>query len=338
MIKIWQLLLISISLVLSQLAISATPEINNETSHVDEGWHLYEEEPPTPDTEPEQNVSTPRSSTGENSRMLTLPPAKWLRENMQSLIDNAQDNPTPENAAIMLFAQQAARQKAQALAFASKAATLKYPALVTGSYASYAANKASGRDLNRRIDEFVFNLGKTGHTLIYFYDPNCEICIATSKSLFLFAARYEWEIIPVNATGTDEIHPELEKFRSLLISGETAKKLASQLNITSVPTLAVGSGDDFIAILNQNQMGSGDFYGLGKDIIDTLWANKRITKAEYESFSGFNRFSGKDGIDFMEHGVGDIRNVGSPEKNKVLLEAKGFWGHLIENRKEGDGK
>jgi len=85
-----------------------------------------EKKEPKKEEPPKTVVSAPAPATPTGPAPLS---SAWIRENMQNYLDNAIDNPTPENISAYLLIQKYAMDKSFAYMDATEAATLGNPLL-----------------------------------------------------------------------------------------------------------------------------------------------------------------------------------------------------------------
>ena len=124
-------------------------------------------------------------------------------EDLKALLDDFRNkavmNPTHENVTEYYRVQDVVRRKALAFAAVSAEVMEKYPDLDVGGAYSNAipGNLAMVRTQNREIEDTIRS-ARDDFALLYFYQPNCEFCVAQDKILKFFMEKYGWQVRKIN--------------------------------------------------------------------------------------------------------------------------------------------
>lgn len=234
------------------------------------GWHFYETPPPPPERKPRVE-STPGGGEGKGPAPLS---AAWIRENLQSFMDRALDDPTPENVETYMLLQRLAMDKSQRFAEVTQQAVALNPILderrgMGGSSAERALSRTAADEARRTVLSRLS--GEIG--IWYFFRSDCPFCMRQDPSLLRLQNETGIQILPISTDG-----PPLASgaFPDYVVDGGQA----ASLGVQRTPTLVVShpsSGDltilfDGLAMLDE----------IEKRLIDVAFAKGWITREEFD--------------------------------------------------------
>lgn len=191
------------------LALSATTVSAGYYDRKAEGWFWYQQQPIELEEEPEEEkkpedpavivMSPPPASEPEGPPALS---AAWFRENLQTYIDKAIDEPTPENIEAYYLLQRVMMDKAQAFAENSQRVVQGDPLLDESIRRSLdpATSSIQERLSNQRREEALGRvLEKAG--VAFFFSSDCDLCSQQASILSNMSERYGLEVLPVAIDG-----------------------------------------------------------------------------------------------------------------------------------------
>lgn len=239
-------------------------------SDTDRGWHFYEAPPPKPVRKPE--VEQPAGGSGAAGPAPLS--AAWIRENLQTYMDRALDDPTPENVETYMLLQRLAMDKSQRFAEVTQQAVALNPVLderrgMGGSSAERMLSRTAADEARRVVLKGLSQ--KIG--IWYFFRSDCPFCMRQDPSLLRLTNETGIQILPISTDG-----PPLASgsFPEYVVDGGQA----AQLGIQKTPTLVVSHPDtgdlsilfDGLAMLDE----------IEKRLIDVAFAKNWITREQFD--------------------------------------------------------
>ncbi|MBT9136216.1 MAG: hypothetical protein DDT34_01290 [Firmicutes bacterium] len=234
------------------------------------GWHFYEAPPPPPQRKPEEE---PYPAEGAGSGPAPLSSA-WIRENLQTYMDRALDDPTPENVETYMLLQRLAMDKSQRFAEVTQQAVALNPVLderigMGGSSAERSLSRSAADEARRGV------LARLSQEIgiWYFFRSDCPFCMRQDPSLLRLTNETGIQILPISTDG-----PPLASgaFPEYVVDGGQA----AQLGVQRTPTLVVSHPEtgsltvlfDGLAMLDE----------IEKRLVDLAFAKGWITRSEFD--------------------------------------------------------
>jgi conjugal transfer pilus assembly protein TraF len=195
------------------------------------GWFWYEDPPPEPEKEADQQESVPPEKVdAKPARKVPSLDAYTIDElwtmhpdEFQGLLNDLQKKavqaPTEQNILEYLTMQDVARRKALAYTNAVQYVTQKHTGLFNINQVYPVAGPGVSARVQLQQDEIsgTIDRARDDHALIMFTSPGCPYCVKQGQILTYFAERYSWQIKTVD------------------ISRQA--QAAARFNITTTPTL-----------------------------------------------------------------------------------------------------
>lgn len=217
-----------------------------------DGWFWYnepeevieeteEEEPPTPTTV----ISPPAPPQGPAPLS-----SAWIRENMQSYLDAAIDNPTPENVSAFLYIQRFAMDKSFAFMDAQQQVTLGHPVFdeinrrPTATFANRKLDDAASSNNRDVISKISSSSG-----LFFFFDGS-EASMAQLGVLDMLARNHQFDIVKISVA---PIPDSLKEQGIRLDNGHGA-----QMGVTTVPAIVMVKADGVYDVISQAPVSLND--------------------------------------------------------------------------------
>lgn len=236
----------------------------------DRGWHFYEAPPPPPlrprPVEPVDEGGQPAGPTPLS--------AAWIRENLQSYMDRALDDPTPENVETYMLLQRLAMDKSQRFAEMTQQTVALNPVLderrgMGGSSAERALTRTAADEARRAVLAGLSQ--KIG--IWYFFRSDCPFCTRQDPSLLRLQNETGIQILPISTDGPPLVSGAFPQY---VVDGGQA----AQLGVQRTPTLVVShpdSGDltilfDGLAMLDE----------IEKRLVDVAFAKGWITREQFD--------------------------------------------------------
>ncbi len=240
-----------------------------------EGYFWYkdmfepEKEEPKKEEPPKTIVSAPAPATPTGPAPLS---SAWIRENMQNYLDNAIDNPTPENISAYLLIQKYAMDKSFAYMDATEAATLGNPLLdeinkrPSANFAKKELDRSATATRKDVIEKISSNAG-----LFVFMDGS-SASSAQANIIDMLKRNYAFDIITI-ATGP--LAPDNSSQNVRPDNGHV-----EQLQVTSFPAIVMLRSDGMYDHISQAPVSYSD---LQKRILVGAKRLGVITKEEFDS-------------------------------------------------------
>lgn len=177
-----------------------------------EGWFWYQQEPELIAEEqveeeekeepsvivmappPEQEVEEPKGPPALS--------AAWFRDNLQTYMDRAIDEPTPENIEAYFLLQRVMMDKAQSFADNSQRVVMGDPLLDESTRRSLdPATSAIQEQLSnkRRFETLDRVMSKAG--IAYFFSGDCDLCAQQASIISNLAERSGLQVLPISIDG-----------------------------------------------------------------------------------------------------------------------------------------
>jgi len=250
------LLSLLISLCFSSLSFASSP---NESwfNRKSEGYFWYEveleeidkekeEEPPAPDPQPPLSL---------DKKIPEGPPplsAAWLKKNIVIYLNDAIDDPTPENIAAFLYLQKHAIDKAERFMVATEQTSLGDALLDANTQSPLATNaqyKVRAQAENN-INPLVRYVGQNT-SAFFFFDRKNALSIEFAKVLKMLQRTTGIFILPIDMNGGSEAFAHFEK----TYPDSTHSK---QLGVQGLPAFALRNRDGQFDISTQNYSSLND--------------------------------------------------------------------------------
>lgn len=221
-----------------------------------QGWHFYDDPEPLPEKEEETPVPVSPSAPdtteeqSKNSVVISTPgpapmSAAWLKANMPKLLNNALDNPTPENLEAYFGAQRVMMDKAERFTLEAEKVVTGNPMLdesirrPLSTFGVHAIDQQAGSTKKEVLASIAEQAG-----IWYFFASYCPYCKAQSPVLKLFAETFGFSILPVSTDGGPDPAATFDDYN---MNVDQAQKL----NISTTPTILLyvpGKGTEVISI------------------------------------------------------------------------------------------
>lgn len=259
----------------------------------DEGWFFYNEEdeiePEKPKPKPKPKPAPVKQETAKapeekvdvpNVQQVYTGPAplsaKWLKANLPKYLNNAIDNPTPNNVSAYLYLQKLSMDKASKFAKVAHLMASIDPQLDESTRRSQitASTHAVGKRAKAKEDEMLTKLSqKIG--LFYFYKEDCIYCRITDLAVEIYQRKYGFDVLSISIDGSPPHKTEL--MANWVVDSGQAKKL----KIIQFPALFMvnpAQGEDGIVSISQGAFGFGS---LGERVLAIANMKGWITDKEY---------------------------------------------------------
>ena len=184
------------------------------------GWFWYEvlpepvkknqpeiqadQEKSKPDTKPPSDVQVeiePKTQTKPSAEPQPLSSA-WLKQNLEHYLNQAIDDPSPENVAAFYYLQRVMMDKAERFTNAARYVVMSDPQLdetVRRPVATYAANEANHQAsmvAERALKAIAAQAG-----ILFFFRSDCPYCHVQAPILAMLENAYGFKIYPVSLDG-----------------------------------------------------------------------------------------------------------------------------------------
>jgi len=237
-----------------------------------EGYFWYKdqfepEEEPVVEEKPKTVVSAPEKPAGPAPFS-----SAWIRENMQHYLDNAIDNPIPENISAYLLIQKYAMDKSFAYMDATEAATLGNPLLdeinkrPSANYAKEVLDQSATKNKKIVIDKISHSTG------IFVFMDGSPASTAQANIINMLERNYSFDVITV---AVEPLSPENNSNNI-----RENSKHVELLNITSFPAIVMLKGDGVYDHISQAPVSYTD---LQKRILVSAKRLGVISKEEFDS-------------------------------------------------------
>lgn len=259
----------------------------------DTGWFRYID--PAPEQEPEEEppppplVATP-TPPATPPPAPPQPPAKpeevkftsaWIRDNLPKYLDQALDNPTPENVRAYFALQRVALDKSQTFSDVASVANLGNPLIdevsrrPTATYGAKVLTQSSFFERKKLMKKLGQKVG-----LYYFYRSDCRFCAKQSPVLQSLESELGVTIIAISTDGGDVPNGKFKQ-PPKLNNGQ-----AEALGVTGTPAMYLVRPDSKkILPIAQGVLALDE---LVTRVIDVAHANQWVTEAEYEATRPIN--------------------------------------------------
>lgn len=225
----------------------------------EKGWFWYEKIPePVEDVQDDPAPPLPAPPPAEpKSSQLVFEPAPlstaWVRENIGKYLDNAIDNPTPENVRAYLYLQRLATDKSFQFMDAVEFATVGDPLLDEISrrgIATFATQKHDRHAGSQRSDLIQRIASEAG--LFYFYDESFA-SEAQSPLIAILDNTHNFTVMAISKDGQQPVSAQFDNIK--IDEGHSTK-----LGITNFPALVLMSTDGNYDVISQGPVSLSDAY------------------------------------------------------------------------------
>lgn len=181
----------------------------------DEGWFWYHDDIQLEEEEPEEIKEPPKESpviimkAPEPEETTPAEPegpsalsAAWFRDNLQTYMDRAIDNPTKENVEAYYLLQRVIMDKAQGFTDMAQKVVIGDPILDETNRRSLDPATAKLQETlsgKKRVELFNSILEKAG--LAFFFSSDCALCESQARILHFLSERTGLEILPISLDG-----------------------------------------------------------------------------------------------------------------------------------------
>ncbi len=213
-----------------------------------DGWFWYKSLPEPVEEEEEKEIeptaAPPPQEVAEESDPGPAPlSSAWIRANIQSYLDAALDDPSPENVSAYLYIQKYAMDKSFAFMDATEEATLGH------SDFDEINRRPTATFANRKLDDkatannqiIIEKISAT--TGIFFFMDGSEASMAQVQVLDMLERNYQFDTVKIAVT---DIPPSLNKYRIKRDNGH-----AGQMGVTSIPAIVLIRSDGVFDIISQ---------------------------------------------------------------------------------------
>lgn len=240
-----------------------------------EGYFWYKDKFEAEPEEPEkEEISKPVVTTPPPVEPAGPAPlsSKWIRENMQNYLDNAIDNPTPENITAYLMIQKYAMDKSFAYMDATESATLGNPLLdeINKRPSANFAKKELDRSANETRKTVLTKISQNAGLFVFL--DGSPASTAQSNIIDMLKRNYAFDIISI-AAGPLAPDNTAQNVRQ-------NKGHVKQLQVTSFPAIVMLRGDGVFDHISQAPVSYSD---LQKRILVGAKRLGVITKEEFDS-------------------------------------------------------
>jgi conjugal transfer pilus assembly protein TraF len=219
-----------------------------------EGWFWYKSQP-----ELEEEVEKPLTPPPplKQSQAIAPPPtgpaplsSAWIRENMQSYLDQAIDNPTPGNIAAFLYIQRYAMDKSSIFMDATQEVTLG------NSSFDESIRRPTATFANRKLDELATINNKSildkisaSAGMFLFLDPS-DASLAQDEVVTMLERNHSFSVIRI------AVAPLPQNFLNKDIKSDNGH--SAQMGITSFPAIALIRPDGVFDVVSQAPVSYSD--------------------------------------------------------------------------------
>ncbi len=169
------------------------------------GWHFKEVIPdPEPEPEPPPPAPAPAPAPPAQPASAPLKPmsSAWIKEKLPQYLDNAIDDPTPENISAYLYLQKYAMDASERFASAYQRVTLADPNLDgTVTHPTWNAGSAAYDDAAEKSKKSTLKALSQEYGLWFFFRSDCEACHIEVTALQSFANQYGFTVYPISIDG-----------------------------------------------------------------------------------------------------------------------------------------
>lgn len=249
-----QIITITIGLMIALPCLSQSAQEGRWLDGKSDGWFWYnepEEALEEPESEPPKPLAkAPPSATSTEPQGPAPLSSAWIRENMQSYLDAAIDNPTPENVAAFLYIQRYAMDKSFAFMDAQQQVTLGHPVFdeinrrPTATFANRKLDDAASSNNRDVISKISDNAG-----LFFFFDGS-ESSMAQMGVLDMLVRKNKFDIVKISVA---PIPDSLKKQGIRVDNGHGA-----QMGVTTVPAIALVRPDGVFDVISQAPVSLND--------------------------------------------------------------------------------
>lgn len=164
------------------------------------GWFWYQEPPPPPP--PEATPITPGKSDASAPSSPRPLSTAWLRANLDRLLDQAIDDPTPENVELYLLAQRYAMDRSERFAHAVRSVVLATPSLdETVRHPSSGVHADALASERERLRQTALTALADDHGLWYVYSSTCPYCARQTPILWALHQLYGIRVLAISIDG-----------------------------------------------------------------------------------------------------------------------------------------
>ncbi len=225
-----------------------------------EGWFWYQT-----NVEEDESVRFDEKSVSEIvGEQLDPLSTAWFRKNMQTFMDKAIDEPTPDNVRAYLYLQRVMMDKGSRFADVSQRVVMGDPLLDEISrrpLATYVANKMDKEAAIQR-DNALNQIAKRAG-LFFFYRSDCVYCKSQAPIIESMAAHHGFEVFAISIDGKPLPGGEFPHYK--IDTGQ-----AKSLSVSTVPAVFLVDPPEIITPIGQGAMS-----------LDEL--NKRLILAAFQS-------------------------------------------------------
>jgi conjugal transfer pilus assembly protein TraF len=238
-------LLISLTMPLTLFASSndeKRPKQNGFYSKEAKGWFFYEDPKKEEELLDKKTETTPQNinqaNPNEKPEEIKID-VEWLRENLQPIMDAAQNNPTNENLAKYAYVQRLMVD--MSTRFAMKMSTYMNQDPLLDENNRRPTSLVNLNEFKSEIIKYkqdaISKINEKAH-IWFFYKSTCPYCQKQIPILRMYQERYGAEILAISMDGIQL--PGLELFKNVI---DHDMSVSNQMNIERTPTLLLMTND-----------------------------------------------------------------------------------------------
>ena len=247
----FSMILLGLALFLTKPALASNNDQNRWLEGNADGWFWYDD----PGTEPELNENQPEPAkiVIQSPPVATGPAplsSAWIRENIQSYLDSAIDNPTPENVSAFLYIQRYAMDKSFAFMDAQQQATLGHPVF------DEINRRPTATFANRKLDESASGKQKSiitkisRHSGLFLFLDGSEASIAQLQVINLLQRNQGFDLVKI---AVSPLPPALKTSDVRFDSGHS-----EMMGVTSAPSVVLVRSDGVFDVISQAPVSLAD--------------------------------------------------------------------------------
>ena len=218
-----------------------------------DGWFWYDDPKPEPELEAEEALPEPPKMVIQ-APPVTAGPAPlssaWIRENIQSYLDSAIDNPTPENVSAFLYIQRYAMDKSFAFMDAQQETTLGHPVF------DEINRRPTATFANRKLDESASGKQKSiitkisRHSGLFLFLDGSEASIAQLQVINLLQRYQGFDLVKI---AVSPLPPALNTSDVRFDNGHS-----EMMGVTSAPSVVLVRSDGVFDVISQAPVSLAD--------------------------------------------------------------------------------
>lgn len=242
-----------------------------------------------------QPAQAPVAAPAPAQQQYKEPTMAEIQKNLPKVLNNAIDNPSPQNVRQFYMLWKLAQEKATRFSIASRMAAIRYPELSAGSYASNAAIKAQESKSRKMLKDFIGALIESGHKIGFAYNLDCEYSKQSVPVLAKFLSDTSFKLVAVNVGPRAGLEGPFENLRPAIASiadGKDGHKLGAKWGLMHTPTFFIVTPDNqFFSEIKVDGAGFANSSGMQEAILNTFYDAGQVNDQFWLETVGFSNLT-----------------------------------------------